>query len=126
MRHRAFRATIATIVLSLALPAGLIAACAAGAADSPMAQMECCKHGQNDCGASVSAKACCETSDQADHQGLAKTTPSFELIRKLPIATGLSIPVPVYSAAFDMHPPRVAMFAGTTSPPRLAFSVLLI
>jgi hypothetical protein len=127
MRQSRWLTAVAAIVLCVALPGGALLGCVTGPTDSAMAQMACCKHGHQACGTSVSARACCETGDHSNQNTLAKSLSGVDLIRKLPLATRVGVPlseVPLRS--WVLARPVATMFAGTTSPPRFAFSVLLI
>ncbi len=116
----------AAIILSLALPSGIVLGCMADPTDPAMAQMACCQHGHHDCGAAMGAKDCCDHGDHSPQQGFTKTFTAFNLLRKLPVATAMVLPDSVGTVPQIASAPRVILFAGTTSPPRLAFSVLLI
>lgn len=123
MRPGRFTTLLAAIVLTIVLPGAPLLRCLAGPTASAMVQMECCKHDR--CSSAVAAAPCCQRGDHSAQSSYTKSLVGFELMRKLPPASG---ELAVVAPAPTMNPsvPLVVLFAGTTSPPRLAFSVLLI
>lgn len=127
MRQSRVLRALAAVILSVALPGGALLGCVTGPADSAMEQMACCQHGHHDCGTSVSSRTCCATGDHSNQNSSTKSLSGVDILRKLPGTARVGQPFSLASVESPLQlRPSVTMFAGTTSPPRLAFSVLLI
>jgi hypothetical protein len=132
VRGRLFTAVIAAAI-SISVPGAALAGCMSGPADAPMAQMACCKNGHHECGKSGDAHDCCKSKHRqdlqnfADQQNLAKASSVTKLsadVSVLGVATSATSQASHHSLALS-HP-WTPLFAGTSSPPRIAFSILLI
>ena len=117
----------AALGVSLSLPASALLSCLADQSDTAMAQMACCKSGKPDCGQSSGALQCCKTAERPQQQNLVK---GLSVVNPLRIQPSALVVTGVAQVALPLtllqSPPPVVLFAGTTSPPRLAFSSLLI
>jgi hypothetical protein len=124
---RRFRLCVVFVALmvSVAVPASALLSCMADQTASAMAKMACCKTAKPECGtASKGTMECCKAGTHSDQQTVAK-----ELTVANPLKTAflcdVSTPVPQPILARQPQAP-VMLCAGTTSPPRFAFSALLI
>ena len=129
LRGRLFTALM-TAAISISVPGAALAGCMSGLSDEPTMQMACCKGGHHECHKSGSVVDCCKASGHEhqqnvpDQQNIAKT---FSITK---ISGGTSVLADVLQVT--QHPliarslPWVPLFAGTSSPPRFAFSILLI
>ena len=128
LRGRFFTALIAA-ALSISVPGAGLAGCMSGPADTPMSQMACCKNGHQDCHKSGRETDCCKTKghdrqQNADQQDVAKASS----IVKVSVDLSANVDVQVLPLVVPHISPvsAIPLFNGTSSPPRLAFSVLLI
>ncbi len=130
-RGRLFSALVAAAI-SISVPGAALAGCMAGPSDAPMAQMACCKNGHHECHKSGAAGDCCKTKHQQDQRSLGQQNlaKASSLVKFSPAAGRIAVAVSPttiatdHSRAFSLPP--IPLFAGTSSPPRFAFSVLLI
>ena len=127
MRRRHFLAAVIALVLSVAVPASALAGCIADQSSPAMAQMACCKTAKPDCVASSKGTMeCCKTGDHPDQQNVMKVPSVNNPLKVLfvpAVAAQAEILRPFITRTTDEPVP---LFAGTTSPPHLAFSALLI
>lgn len=122
---RLFIALVA-LAVSTAVPASALLSCVADQTVSVMTKMACCKAAKPNCGASSQGTMeCCKTGTHSDQQNVAKV-----LTFANPLKTSLLI---FPTSTLVLQPllarpqrERVMLCAGTTSPPRFAFSALLI
>jgi hypothetical protein len=125
MRSYRFLAAVTALLLSVAVPASALAGCMADSKDTSTTQMACCKTAKPECRtASKGTMECCGTAKAPVQQIAAKILTGADPLKTAdvsPASTVLQQPLlPARRAE------RVMLFAGTTSPPRLAFSSLLI
>lgn len=125
MRLSRLLAALIALLVSVAVPASAWVSCVADQSDAVMTQMACCKAAKPNCGtASKGTMECCKTGTHADQQNVGKV-----LTVANPLKTAVFSPAsplaPQPLLARESHEPRM-LFAGTTSPPRFAFSALLI
>jgi hypothetical protein len=117
--------------ISLSMPGAALADCMSGPSDAPMAQMACCKNGHHECHKSGNAADCCKSKshgDQqnaADRQHVAKASSITKVTGDIG-AHALVVRSLTTEPSLARSLPPIPLFAGTSSPPRLAFSVLLI
>ena len=127
MRRLRFPVLFIALLVSVAVPASALLSCMADQTDTAMTQMACCKTAKPDCGASSKGTMeCCKTGDHPNQQNVTKV-PS--LANPLKTAFVSAAPVPADSVQpliVRRTHETVTLFAGTTSPPHLAFSALLI
>jgi hypothetical protein len=125
MCRRDFLAAVTALILSVAVPASALAGCMADQRDSAMTQMACCKTAKPDCAtSSEGTMACCKTGNHPDQQLVAKILTVANPLKTIflsPASTLVQQPLTPRRS-----PEPVMLFAGTTSPPRFAFSALLI
>ena len=128
LRERFFTALVAA-ALSISVPGAGLAGCMSGPADAPMSQMACCKNGHHDCHKSGGETDCCKTKghdrpQHADQQGVRKASSIVKVSVDLNAHVGVQVLpslVPHISPAS-----AIPLVNGTSSPPRLVFSILLI
>ena len=127
MRRLRFPVLFIALVLSVAVPASALLSCMADQSDSAMTQMACCKTAKPDCGtSSKGAMECCKTGDHPDQQNVTKGPTVINPLKTLfvtAVPMQAEIVRPLIAQTADEP---VMLFAGTTSPPHLAFSALLI
>jgi hypothetical protein len=125
MRLSRFLVALIALVASVAVPASALLSCVADRNDAVMTQMACCKTAKPNCGtASKGTMECCKTGTHADEQNVAKVLTVANPLKTMFLSPA-SILVQLPRLARQPHEP-VMLFAGTTSPPRFAFSALLI
>lgn len=119
-----------TAAISIAVPGAALAECMAGLSDEPTMQMACCKGGHHECHKSGNAVDCCKASghhpqqNAPDQQSIAKTFSITKLTGDISVRVDV---LPLTSQLLVVRGlPWVPLFAGTSSPPRFAFSTLLI
>jgi hypothetical protein len=101
-----------------------------GLFDEPAMQMACCKSGHHECHKSGNAVDCCQASGHEhqqnvpDQQNIAKTCSITKISGDTSVLANVLLVTPQPLIARSL--PRIPLFAGTSSPPRLAFSILLI
>lgn len=131
IRVRRFPVLIAfvAVAVGLAVPASALLTCMNGQANHTMAQMACCKTAKPVCEHHPAASVkCCKTGDHREPQNFAKvptvTDPvkGHALVGMLVSTTNAVLP---FFTRQQVRPP-LALYGGTTSPPHLAFSALLI
>jgi hypothetical protein len=128
---RRFPVLIAFIAVAVgfAVPASALLTCMGDQPNSAMAQMACCKSAKPECEHhSAQGLKCCKSGDHPEQQNIAKVSPVTNPFKIQTQAAGLvstTDPTLPFFARQHSHPP-VTLFAGTTSPPHLAFSTLLI
>jgi hypothetical protein len=125
---RQFRLLIALTALgvSVAIPAAPLLSCMADQNATAMAQMACCKRAKPDCAQTSQALQCCKSAGHPQQQSFVKAPSVAKTLRVESVTTfGANAIVAPTSVRLDVRP-AVVVFAGTTSPPYLAFSVLLI
>src|SRR5262249_11463893 len=114
------------VLIGLALPASALAACMSDL--SNRAQLPCCKAARPDCEHhSAPSMKCCKIGEHPEQQVTAKIPVVAKPARTLMAAdrhVGATTPALRFPTRQYVHPSR--LFAGTTSPPHLAFSALLI
>ena len=122
---RLFTAAIA-LVVSAAVPSSALLSCVVDASASSSAQMACCHTAMPECPRSAAVQ-CCNTNHRADLQVVAKAPAAFHLVKLALALSQLPNGIAVVLAR-EVAPtgPPVTLFAGTTSPPHLVFSTLLI
>jgi hypothetical protein len=127
MRRAPIFVGLIALAMSVAVPASAMLACMVNANATVKAQMACCKGAKPDCPQSSKALQCCKSTDHPQQQNVAKTpsagNPILTQAAPSPFVGGANIVLP--SASFSLRH-AVALFAGTTSPPHLIFSALLI
>jgi hypothetical protein len=128
-RGRVFTALIAAAI-SISVPGAALAGCMSGPTDAAMAQMACCKNSHDECHKSGDASDCCKSKSHGDQQNAADQQSPVKASSITKLTADVSAPALVRhqipQASFVRSLPPVPLFAGTSSPPRLAFSVLLI
>jgi hypothetical protein len=129
LRGRVFTALIAAAI-GISVPGAALAGCMSGPTDAAMAQMACCKNGHHECHKSGDASDCCKTKSHGDQQNAADQQTPVKASSITKVTGDVSAPAVVRHqtppSSFVRSLPPVPLFAGTSSPPRLAFSVLLI
>ncbi|MBI3492314.1 MAG: hypothetical protein HY047_11120 [Acidobacteria bacterium] len=125
VRGRVFTALIAAAI-SISVPGAALAGCMSGPVDAPMAQMACCKNGHHECAKTSDGQDCCKTKAPSDQQNLAKISAPTKSERPLQTVLAVFLPTIPTGPSFESSRPAFVLFAGTSSPPRIAFSVLLI
>ena len=126
---RRFRLFVAVIALAVcaAVPASALLSCMADSNATAMAQMACCKGAKPDCPQSSQARECCKSTDHPQQQNFVKAPSAVNPLRAQMAA--MIVPngghLVVQPTPSPVHP-TIVLFAGTTSPPHLAFSSLLI
>jgi hypothetical protein len=125
MRRFHFLAGVTALVVSVALPASALASCMADRSDSAMTQMACCRKAKPDCGtASKGTMECCKAENHPEPQLVAKILTVANPLKTIVLSPASTlVPQPLTPRR---SPEPVMLFAGTTSPPRFAFSALLI
>jgi hypothetical protein len=129
LRGRLLSALVAAAI-SISVPGAALAGCMSGPSDAPMAQMACCKNGHHECHKAGNAADCCKSKSHDDRQNAADR----QHVAKASSITKVTGDVSAPAVARPLTPqrslvrslPPIPLFAGTSSPPRLAFSVLLI
>jgi hypothetical protein len=125
MRRRHFLAALTALVMSVAVPASALAGCMADSKDTITTQMACCKTAKLECRtASKGTMECCKTGHHPDQQNIAKVLTDSNPLKFASVSPASTVVQPPLLPARPTEP--VMLFAGTTSPPRLAFSALLI
>jgi hypothetical protein len=121
-------AVIVVAVVCAALPASALIGCLADSRDNATTHMACCKTVQPDCGtASKSKMECCKTGSHPDQQNVVKTTAIYKPLTSPALVWHASSVGEVPSAVgVQSSGPPMPIFAGTTSPPHLIASALLI
>ena len=123
-KSRGFALFVALIV-SVVVPSSILLSCMANRSDSVATRMACCKTAKPDCKtASKGTMECCKTGSHPDQQNIAKVLTVANPL-KIAFAFPASTFVQQLLVPRQSHEP-VTLFAGTTSPPRFAFSALLI
>jgi hypothetical protein len=123
---RAFVGFIALLV-GAAVPASVLASCMADQSSAATTQMACCKTAKPECGTtSKGTMECCKSGAHPDQQNVTKLPTVAN-----PLETLIAGPVPTLAHALEPFVVRrpvepAVLHAGTTSPPHLAFSALLI
>lgn len=119
-----------TAAISISVPGAAIAGCMSGLSDGPTVQMACCTGGHHECHKSGNAVDCCKASGHEhqpnvpDQQSIAKT---FSITKLTGDTSVLADVLPLTTQPLIVRNlPWVPLFAGTSSPPRFAFSILLI
>ena len=116
-------------MVGFAVPASALLSCMSDQSNATMTQMACCKTATPDCERhSASSLKCCKTGDHSEPQNLAKV-PTVTKPVKSQVFVGLLVSGTNAVLPFFTRPqvrPPVVLYAGTTSPPHLAFSALLI
>jgi hypothetical protein len=125
MRRLRFSALFIALLVSVAVPASALLSCMADQSDSAMTQMACCKTAKPDCGtSSKGTMECCKTGDHPDQQSLTKVPTITNPLKTAFISVAVTL---VQQPLMPRRPQEpMTLFAGTTSPPRFAFSALLI
>ena len=126
MRRARALTTFIVLAICMAMPASALLACMADANASAMAQMACCKGAKPDCPQPSRALQCCKSTDHPQQQNVvsARSVISSAVMQSvtMPFAdVADALPATSFTAR-----QAVALFAGTTSPPHLLFSALLI
>lgn len=125
LRARALT-TVIVLAVSVAVPASALLACLPEVSGTPMAQMACCKGAKPDCPQASKALQCCKSTDHPQQQNVASgqsIISSAVMQSMMMLFAGVA---PTLPATSYMGRQTVASFAGTTSPPHLLFSSLLI
>jgi hypothetical protein len=126
MRRARALTTFIVLAICVTVPASSLLACMADANASAMAQMACCKGAKPDCPQSSKTLQCCKSTDHPQQQNVVNApspvNPALTQSVAMPF-TSATLAAPAASFA-SRH--AVALFAGTTSPPHLLFSALLI
>jgi hypothetical protein len=129
LRGRLLNALVAAAI-SISVPGAALAGCMSGPSDAPMAQMACCRNGHHECHTSGNAADCCKSKNHDDQQNAADRQNVAKASSITKVTADVSVPVVVRSLtpqrSLARSLPPIPLFAGTSSPPRLAFSVLLI
>jgi hypothetical protein len=125
---RQFRLLIAltAIGVSAAIPVAPLLSCMADENATAKAQMACCKSAKPDCAQTSQALQCCKNADHPQQQSFVRAPSVANTLRAESVtvfAANAAAAPP--SVRLDVRP-AVVVFAGTSSPPYLAFSVLLI
>jgi hypothetical protein len=127
MRRFHLFVALTALAVGVAVPASALLSCMADSNATAMAQMACCKGAKPDCPQSSQALECCKSTGHPQQQNFVKALSAVN-----PLRVQSSVSIVAGSAAIALSPallysrPPVALFAGTTSPPRLTFSLLQI
>jgi hypothetical protein len=126
---RRCRLLVAFIALAVcvAVPASALLSCMADLNATAMEQMACCKGAKPDCPRSSQALECCTSTDHPQQQNFVKAPSAVNPLRAQ--AAAMIVPngghLVVQPTPLPVRP-TIVLFAGTTSPPHLVFSALLI
>ena len=120
-------AAFIALTVGVAVPGSALLSCMADQNTGAMAQMACCKTAKPECEHSSQAMQCCKSGDHPDQQNLVKAPALIKPLKTSSLASAMVTVVHTASLFTTgiSHTP-VTFFAGTTSPPRLVFSTLLI
>jgi hypothetical protein len=124
-RARALTTFIA-LAICMAMPASALLACMGDANASAMSQMACCKGAKPDCPQASKTFQCCKGTDHPQQQNVVSAQSKIGLVVMLTVATPFDRLAHALPATSFPARQVVALFAGTTSPPHLLFSALLI
>jgi hypothetical protein len=127
MRQVRFPAIVIVLLVSVAVPASALLSCMADQNDTAMTQMACCKTAKPECGTpSKGTMECCKTGDHPDQQNVSKIPSVANPLKILVVSVAATLADTVHPLIVRRSHETVTLFAGTTSPPHLAFSALLI
>jgi hypothetical protein len=127
MRQLRFPVVFMALLVSVAVPASALLSCMADQSDSAMTQMACCKTARPECGtSSKGTMECCKTGDHPDQQNVTKVQTVANPLKILVVSLAATLVDAVQPLIVRRSHETVTLFAGTTSPPHLAFSALLI
>jgi hypothetical protein len=126
MRRARALTILIVLAICLAMPGSALLACMADASAGAMAQMACCKGAKPDCSRSPKTLQCCASTDHPQQQNVVNALPLVNPPLTQSVAVPFTRAALAAPAASSASRHAVALFAGTTSPPHLVFSALLI
>jgi hypothetical protein len=114
------------IAAAMAVSASALPICAADQSDTASIQMACCKAMQADCPRTSASMACCKVVPRPQQQNVAKApAPPISPRPEFAVSTSVALALAVRPISRTSRPP-LALFAGISSPPRFAYSSLVI
>jgi hypothetical protein len=118
--------TLIVLAICVAIPTSALLACMADVNAGATAQMACCKGAKPDCPQPSKTLQCCKSADHPQQQNVVNARPVIGSVVMQSVTMPFAAVAQVLPAMSFSARQAVALFAGTTSPPHLLSSALLI